>query len=69
MNVTENIDNSWASESLRRHSGWMLALGILMFLLGMIGLVDGDDPHGRERARVRGTARRRRHRASDRSVS
>ncbi len=38
MNITENIDHSWASESCRRHSGWMLALGIFMFLLGMIGL-------------------------------
>ena len=39
MQVTDDIGNTWACESLRRHWGWMLALGILMVLLGMIGLV------------------------------
>jgi uncharacterized membrane protein HdeD (DUF308 family) len=39
MRVTNDIGNAWACESLRRHSGWMLALGILLVLLGMIGLV------------------------------
>jgi uncharacterized membrane protein HdeD (DUF308 family) len=39
MRATNDIGSTWASESLRRHWTWMLALGILMVLLGMFGLV------------------------------
>lgn len=39
MQSTDDVlVSSWASESLRRHWGWMLAVGILMVLLGFIGL-------------------------------
>jgi uncharacterized membrane protein HdeD (DUF308 family) len=38
MQTTDDMANAWACESLRRHWGWMLAFGILMVLLGMIGL-------------------------------
>lgn len=33
-----DLSHSWASESLRQHWRWMLSLGILMVVLGMIGL-------------------------------
>ncbi len=39
VQATDDIGTTWASESLRRHWRWMLALGVLMVLLGMIGLV------------------------------
>lgn len=32
-------NSTWASEPLRRHWGWMLTLGILMVVLGVIGLL------------------------------
>ncbi len=39
MHATADINATWASDTLRRHWAWMFALGILMVLLGMIGLV------------------------------
>ena len=39
MQATDDIGDTWASESLRRRWGWMLELGVVMVVLGTIGLV------------------------------
>jgi uncharacterized membrane protein HdeD (DUF308 family) len=39
MATDGDLGHTWASEALRRHWAFMLALGILMVVLGMIGLV------------------------------
>ena len=39
MEAIDDTSNAWASESLRRYWGLRLALGILMVVLGVIGLV------------------------------
>jgi uncharacterized membrane protein HdeD (DUF308 family) len=36
--ATNTSDGAWVLGSLREHWGWMLALGILMVVLGVIGL-------------------------------